>query len=94
MGEIYAAANGMVVFSYDHNGLDSLGGVRDDGATYGNVWKMAGGELSHSDRDILYTQFLLAKKTIYVLGLTKVNAVTLMEWVWISLITASLWRHH
>lgn len=43
MGEIYAAANGMVIYSYDKDGVYRLGGVKDDGATYGSTWDMQGG---------------------------------------------------
>jgi len=43
MGEVYAAANGMVIFSYVLNEQDRMGGVKDNGETYGSGWDMVGG---------------------------------------------------
>lgn len=43
MSEIYSAVNGIVVYSYDKDGQSRLGGVKDEGSSYGNRWDMEGG---------------------------------------------------
>jgi len=43
MREVYASANDMVVYSYRKNEVWYLGGVKENGSTYGDTWDMEGG---------------------------------------------------
>ena len=43
MGEIYAASNGMVMYSYDKDDVYRLGGVKDNVTSYGSGWDIEGG---------------------------------------------------
>lgn len=43
LGEVYSSTNGMVIISYPQNGINYLGGIKDDGPSYQNIWDIEGG---------------------------------------------------
>jgi len=43
LGEIYTSANGMVIISYEKDGVFRLGGIKDNGTSYEDKWNIEGG---------------------------------------------------
>ena len=43
LGEIYSSSNGMVVISYEKDGVYRMGAIKDNGLTYEDSWDIEGG---------------------------------------------------